>query len=326
MARDLKEALRTLQGFTSLGDASLEDIARHTTIRSMRAGETIFCQGEPSPYFFGVISGEVAIQRVSSDKRFPEKVLGIVGPGGLFGESSIFEDSPRLAMGSASKDGELVVIRGSEFRQWLKKEPAQSQSLLLTLLQTTVGRLHRTNHELSVVYGVGRLFGSTKPFEEQLSAAMDFLKGSLEGLDDLVFYRRSAYWEEMEAVKSLPVLTELPAVPVANELIQKVSDSGGMLSFDPAEHRTSLDAFKLNWSSRASAAIIPLFSWEKSEKSLQAVLLLASAKRAEAFSAEKQLLLSALALPIAEALARHGRQQDSQAQTRLEQARQSYRQ
>lgn len=71
-------------------------------------------------------------------------------------------------MASAYKDGELLLIRGAEFRKWLAKSPETSQVLLLSLLKTATQRLYRTSHELTVIYGVGRLFGSAKPFEAQL--------------------------------------------------------------------------------------------------------------------------------------------------------------
>ena len=99
-------------------------------------------------------------------------------------------------------------MRGFQLREWIRKNPQASQPLVLALLQSTVGRLHRTSHELAVIYGVGRLLGSQRPFEEQLSITMDFLRASLEGLTDLVFYQRSAYWEEFCPLMSSPALDD----------------------------------------------------------------------------------------------------------------------
>ena len=193
MTCDLKTALMSLDGFKVLEESVLDQIYSFISSRSVRAGETIFCQGEPSPFCFGILSGEIVIQHVSKDNRFPPKVLGTLGPGNLFGESAIFEDSPRAAMATAGKDGKLAVIRGQEFRQWLRLHPDLGQPLLMALLRSTIGRLHSTSHELAMVYGVGRLLGSDKPFLEQVASVLEFLKGSLPGLDDLILYRRSAY-------------------------------------------------------------------------------------------------------------------------------------
>ena len=145
MSSELAQALKTLQGFNALGDAALEQIIPFASVRLVRAGETIFCQGEPSPFFFGVLSGEIMIQHISKDGQFPSRVLGIIESSGLFGESSLFEDMLRMAMATASKDGKLAVIRGQELREWMRQNPEAAQPLLLALLRTLHTRLRQTN-------------------------------------------------------------------------------------------------------------------------------------------------------------------------------------
>jgi CRP-like cAMP-binding protein len=266
----------------------------------------------------------VIIQHVSKDSRFPPKVLGVVGPNGLFGESSIFEESPRAAMATAAKDGKLAVIRGVELREWMHQNPEDAQPLLLALLQTSLGRLHRTSHELAVVHGIGRILGSDKPFLEQLSAVLEFLKGSLAGLDDLIFYQRSAYWEEFSPVISLPNVAELPAIPLQNELVQKVSVAGAMQSFDPQKIRAQMTMFHWPWEKSLAVSVIPLFDWDKASDPLQGLLVLASSKKVDAFSAGEKLLLTSITHPLAEALSRHSRREDSMAQSRLRQSKETY--
>jgi CRP-like cAMP-binding protein len=323
MSNDLTLALKTVQGFQALPEVVIEQIAPYASVRAVRAGETIFCQGEPSPYCFGVLSGEVIIQHVSKDSRFPPKVLGVVGEGGLFGESSLFEDSPRVAMATASKEGKLAVIRGAELRSWMNQNPESAQPLLLALLQTSLGRLHQTSHELAVVHGVGRILGSDKSFNEQLSAVLEFLKGSLPGLEDMAFYRRSAYWEEFSPVMSLPAVPDLPAIPLQNELVQKANSAGAIQTFEPGAVQVQLEKLQLPWQNRAALAVIPLFDWEKASNPLQGLLLLASTRQANAFSPGEKLLLTSIAHPLAEALSRCGRQEDSLAQQRLQQSKYS---
>jgi CRP-like cAMP-binding protein len=324
MSSELKEALKSILGFGALSDAALDQLTPFVSLRAVRAGETVFCQGEPSPYCFGVLEGEVTVQHVSKDRRFPPKVLGVLGPGSLFGESSIFEDSARLAMASASKDGRLVAIRGSQLRAWIGQDPQGGQPLLLALLQAANGRLYRTSHELAVIYGVGRLLGSEKPFLEQMGAALEFIKGSIEGLDDVVFYQRSAYWEEFSPLLSYPLLQDLTPVPLHNELVQKVSMNGAVATFIPRAVQSYLSAFKLPWEERAAMAIIPLFDWDKAQDALQGLLCLASRHGDQAFAVEKHLLLTSLSRPLAEALSRHGRQEESRAQARLQKSKTSF--
>ena len=129
----MMQALKSLQGFSALNEAALDQISPFATVRAVRAGETVFCQGEPSPYCFGVLSGEVIIQQVVRDDELPPKVFDVIGSGGLFGESSVFEERPRAATATVSKDGKLAVIRGTGLRSWMKQNPDSAEALLAAL-------------------------------------------------------------------------------------------------------------------------------------------------------------------------------------------------
>jgi CRP-like cAMP-binding protein len=324
MGAELLQALKSVQGFSVLPDAVLEQLMAFTTIRALHAGETIFCQGEPSPYCFGILSGEVVIQRVSRDSRFPPKILGILGQGHLFGESSIFEDSPRSAMASARTDGHLIAVRGSQLREWIQKNPDTSQSLLMALLESSTQRLQKTNLELAVIYGVGRLLGSPKSFLDQVPAALEFLRGSIEGVTDILLYQRSAYWEEFTPLAGFPELSDLPAISSTHEMIEKVRQSAQPQIYSGEAIQVHLDLFKLPWKNCSTVAFIPLLDWENSQDSIQGLLVLAGKQNSKAFSAEKQLLLASMALPFAEALSRHVRSQDMQARDRLQNSKKSF--
>ncbi len=323
-SNEILQGLKSLVGFSALDDKSLEQVVGVSSTRIIRAGETIFCQTEPSPFCFGVLSGEIVIQHVSKDSHLAPKVLGVVHPGGLFGESAIFEESPRAAMASASQDGKLLVVRGPALREWMKKNAQAAQPLLLALLKTSLNRLQRTSQELSLVHGVGRLFGSGKPFIDQMTTALGFLRGALPGLDDVVFYQRSLYWEEFSPLISLPLVEGLPMIPLNDVLTQRVSEAGGPQSFEPGLIEKELSSFKLPWESCQSVAIIPLFDWDKVADPLQGLLFLASKSDKAAFSGDRPLLLAAVSNPLAEALSRYGRIQDASAQTRLEQSKKSF--
>jgi len=318
MAEELLQALKSVQGFSVLPDSVLEQLVPFASIRTLRAGETIFCQGEPSPFCFGILSGEIVIQHVSNDRRFPPKILGILGQGHLFGESSIFEDSARSAMASASANGSLVVIRGPQLREWIRKNPVASQPLLIALLGSSIRRMQKTNLELAVIYGVGRLLGSQKSFLEQVPAALEFLRGSIEGVTDIVLYQRSAYWEEFTPLASFPGLSDLAAIPANHEVIEKVRQASQPQIFPGGAIQEHLDSFKLPWKSYASVALVPLLDWEIAQDALQGLLVLGGQRDGNAFSAEKQLLLTSMSLPFAEALSRHVRSQEAQARDRLQ--------
>src|SRR3954470_20211945 len=102
MTERITKAPRSIELRADRPDPLIAELIAFSMLRQIRAGETIFCQGEPSPYCFGILSGQITIQRVPKDKNFPPKVLSVLGPGSLFGEQSLFKESPRTAMAIAS--------------------------------------------------------------------------------------------------------------------------------------------------------------------------------------------------------------------------------
>jgi len=119
------ESLRFLKPFHSFSDDDLRVIAEFCAFRKMRTGETIFCQGEPSPYCFGVLSGEVALKRMTADGT-PPAVLATYSAGQLFGEFSLLGELPRAGMASVTQDGELLSIWSSRFREWVERHRSLS--------------------------------------------------------------------------------------------------------------------------------------------------------------------------------------------------------
>jgi CRP/FNR family transcriptional regulator, cyclic AMP receptor protein len=304
VSRTLLESLQKVKWLAHLPADALETIAQFSVLRTIRAGETIFCQGEPSPYCFGVVRGGVTIQRVSKDRRCPVKQLDVLEPGDLFGESSLFEDSPRVAMATASQDGELVGILGGRFRVWLQAHPVPGIPILMGLLQNSLERLSQTSNELAVIHGIGRLAGKSRPFREGLIEAVHFLKSSLDEVDDILFYQKSPYWDQFEPIaldtdhlKSLPL-------PSDSVMVKMAGASADAFTLNPDEARTWLAPAKLSFTDWASLAVVPLPDWEKENRPLQGFLIVASRRRVTAFPQEILRLPSTVAHPLSESLAR----------------------
>ncbi len=318
-----EKALHSLELFSKLPESALKQIAQFSKIRPMRAGETIFCQGEPSPYCFGILSGEVLIQRVARDRRFPPKILSALGPGSLFGESSFFEESPRAAMASASQDGELLAITGTTLRQWLASTPTEGQFVLLGMLENALSRLQQTSGDLSIIYGVSRILGGPRPFEALLPDALEFLKNSIEHLGGLALYRRNPFWEEFAALVTLPHAPEVLAIPTNHLLVHVAQASPGALVVQSQERRAAVSDLKLGWPNDAAVALVPLVDRESSERTLQGLFLFMGDSQKEVFSPNTLLLLATVSDQFSEALSRHDRFQEREAQARLQDARRS---
>ena len=143
MAEEILQALRSVHWLASLPDELLQQIATFSTLRSVRTDETIFCQSEPSPFCFGIVRGKISLQYVSRDAAQSPQVVGVLEAGELFGESALFEESPRATMASAVQPGQLVAIFGARWRTWVQEALATGSPSVNHSLQDALAQLQK---------------------------------------------------------------------------------------------------------------------------------------------------------------------------------------
>lgn len=306
-AAAVRRALKALPLTLHLSDEHQEALLPFSRIRAVRAGETIFCQGEPSPFCFGILQGEVAITRVTRDRRGPWKCLSLLGPGDLFGESALFDDSPRVAMANAHTDGELLQIQGKALRDWIKQVPGQGVPILLKLLENTLERLQITSEELSVVHGLGRLLGESRSFEEAFETSFHFLQNSLFGLHAAGLFERDAASLTFQPVPRRDGAGTLPLdfVPVS------IAEATGRAVLLKARDRDLLAAqLPRPAEAWASVALVPLPDPDPDVHFLAGFFWVAS-HDANAFSQDMLHVLQSAAQPFREAFSRYRRSQSS---------------
>jgi CRP-like cAMP-binding protein len=95
---------------------------------SYRAGASILTQGQKGLRMYAVIEGRVAI---SIEGRVVEKL----GPGGVFGEAALINETPRLASAVAEADCSLLPISRKAFFELIKLSPQFADTLLTSLAQ-----------------------------------------------------------------------------------------------------------------------------------------------------------------------------------------------
>ncbi len=272
---DIPKALHAVDLLSDLAPALLDDIAGFTTLRSMRAGETIFCQGEPSPYCFGIVSGEVAIERVSRDRRDGSKVLSSLGAGAWFGESAIVEVTPRAAMASAAQDGQLVVIHGQKLREWILRNPEPGMIVQTMLVKNLLHRLEQTSRALFLMDGVDRFLGGAGSWAERCSKALEFLKNSINGVDALFLFQRSSTPPYFMPVAHLSTLSELKTLPIDHPLLLNLDARREVRILNMPEDRQVLEGFSWIPDDFHSLGIFPLHDPADPTKPLQGVLIFA---------------------------------------------------
>jgi CRP-like cAMP-binding protein len=85
--------------------------------------KVIMKEGEPGVFMYVVLSGRVAI-------FIKSKIVEWVGPGGVFGEMALVDQSPRAATAIAETDCDLLSINRGDFLIMVKTNPVFVVSLL----------------------------------------------------------------------------------------------------------------------------------------------------------------------------------------------------
>jgi len=113
---------------------SPEDRERLVAVAHLRLyerGNTIFSEGDPSDFFFVVVTG-----RVKVFKRTPgggDLILEIFGPGGPLGAVAAYESRPYPASAEALESTTCLLIPRREFFQLLEQHPSLVRGLLGSL-------------------------------------------------------------------------------------------------------------------------------------------------------------------------------------------------
>lgn len=128
--------------FAEMDDEELLNLSRDLHRHTIKAGETIFFQGDPGNSVYLIASGAVRIYVLGEDGQ--EVSVMIYGPGDLFGEMSLLDQLPRSATAVAIEDSLLWVMTGQDFERHLRN----SHQLALNLMLTLSARLREANESV----------------------------------------------------------------------------------------------------------------------------------------------------------------------------------
>ncbi len=148
--------LKKIPFFNSLADEDIFIIHKTCVKKDCNAGEIIFSEGDPGDSLYIVVEGSVEIWK---DYNHPEAdLLSVYGPGQLFGELALIDDSPRSATVVARQDCRLLSISRHDFEIITRSNPI-SKSIMKSLSQiirkrtdTFIQGLHIRNRKLQKTY------------------------------------------------------------------------------------------------------------------------------------------------------------------------------
>ena len=110
-----------------VSENEVRELASHLQREKYARGEVLFRQGEKGESCYLVTRGMVKGEIIYEEKGKEYKSEFRVGPGGIFGEMSLFTGMPRTATGIIEEESELLEIKAKDFALLLSHNPKLSE-------------------------------------------------------------------------------------------------------------------------------------------------------------------------------------------------------
>ncbi len=120
----------------------VREMAASVQRKKYTAGEVLFRQGEKGESCFIVAKGLVRGEAIYEEDGKRYTSVFEIGPGGIFGEMSLFSGLPRTATGVVEEEAELLEITAENFAGWLAGKPQ-----LAEVIADVVSARNRQNAE-----------------------------------------------------------------------------------------------------------------------------------------------------------------------------------
>ena len=138
--------LKHLPIFLELSPRALSVLEAAVHVRSYKANETIFEEGDPGSGMYMIRSGMVKIY--AKNQNGAENELALLNPGDFFGETTLTAPAPRSASARTTETTELVGLFRADLLELAERHPAVSSSILLGLTKVVSERLQASSLEI----------------------------------------------------------------------------------------------------------------------------------------------------------------------------------
>lgn len=181
-------ALTRFPLWAGLPDDLLARVATHCQIVTVNAGQTLIETNSTSRGTFFLVSGLLRVWRITQSGQ--EVLLGLVLPGGMFGERSIIDEAPHSANVSALENCVLIRLPPEPASEFFFHEPMIARRLMRHL-SSLISTSNAQREALTRSDATGRLWlvlrNLAKPIPEQDTARVEPLpsQGSLAQMSGL---------------------------------------------------------------------------------------------------------------------------------------------
>jgi CRP/FNR family transcriptional regulator, nitrogen oxide reductase regulator len=131
MTPSAEDLLKGSQLFRRVTSEDRARLAEHARVRAYGKGEPVFSEGDPSDFFFTIITGRVKVFKMTPTGK--DIILEIFGPGDPLGAVAAYDGRPFPASAVAIEDTTCVLIPRPAFFALLERHPSLVRGLLLGL-------------------------------------------------------------------------------------------------------------------------------------------------------------------------------------------------
>lgn len=143
------EVLRRYPYFAGIDEESLKQLAMIAEEKSVPANTVMFREGDPAAHLSVILKGEVNVQYALGNGEL--RTVDTLIDGDFLMWSALVEPYRATALGTTTRDTQLVRIDAARLRQLCEKEPLLGYRLMTQVAKLLAHRLERARVQLAVV-------------------------------------------------------------------------------------------------------------------------------------------------------------------------------
>ncbi len=143
--------------FRNLDESERVQILIIGQVRSAKAGEVLFREGDPGDGLYVVMKGSV---RISKQGATGEEALAVLEPPSFFGEMALIDSAARAADAIANEDSDLFFIPLQELRSVIDAYHKLALKILYALCEVLAQRLRETNERYMNIFTIAQWGGA----------------------------------------------------------------------------------------------------------------------------------------------------------------------
>jgi len=137
--------------FSFLEEAALDEIATYFECRQVKAGETLWKEGDPCTFVAFIIQGRLEVKK-QTEFAGKEVVVGVYGRGSVVGEICFFGGSRRAETAQALEHVDLILLTRASYERLVEAHPVLGVRLLEGMLLTVSTRLRKSFERLAAIF------------------------------------------------------------------------------------------------------------------------------------------------------------------------------